>query len=75
MPAYSGTLSLTQQRLRLAAKVARLVYDDAATNGDMMDVFGWLANGDPVAVAIVTPEDAAAQYAEWCGIAPTSAQT
>ena len=72
MPAYSGTLSLTQQRLRLAAKVARLVYGERATNGDMLDVFGWLANGDPVAV---TPEDAAAQYAKWCGIAPTSAQT
>ena len=75
MPAYSGTLSLTQQRLRLAAKVARLVYGDAATNGDMMDVFGWLANDDPVALAIVTPEEAATQYAEWCGIAPTSAQS
>jgi hypothetical protein len=65
MPAYSGTLSLTQQRLRLAAQVARLVHGDGATNGDMMDVFGWLANGDPGAV---TPEDAAAQYCEWCGL-------
>lgn len=75
MPAYSGPLSLTQRRLGLASQVARLVYGQDATNGDMMDVYGWLCNGDPTAVAIVTPEDAAAQYVDWCGIAPTSAQT
>ena len=75
MPAYSGPLSLTQRRLGLASQVARLVYGERATNGDMLDVYAWLGNGDPAAVAIVTPEDAACQYREWCGITPTLARS
>jgi hypothetical protein len=51
------------------------VYGERATNGDMLDVYGWLCNGDPTAVAIVTPEEAATQYRDWCGITPTSAQS
>lgn len=51
----------------LAAKVAALVWE-APSAEDVEEVADWLAFGDQDAVAIVTPEDAAAQYREYTGI-------
>ena len=67
MPAFTCRLAMITYYKRLASQVARIVYGEA-TEADTADVEAWLSNGDPQAVAIVTTEDAAAQYREWVGL-------